>query len=143
MPDQEHEKLMEELTRESITLQKWQMVLTVVFGVVAIFGVYLIQNLLVLLITAIVVVLAVALVAIWSDSQTDDSFWMKKVEAANNLRLRYLAWKKYPDAGKTIGMLYRSGLEKAYGYATVSGKQKAADYFKRLIDEYDSLLSQA
>jgi hypothetical protein len=146
MSDQRHEMLIEKLTRESVRLQKWQIALdalSAVLGALALFGVYLTQSPLVLLITAVAVALALMLVAIASFPESDESLWMRKVTAANNLRRIYLVYKEdSSSATPSMGNVYRSALETAYGQAIVSGRQNAADYFKRLIDEYDSSLSR-
>jgi hypothetical protein len=65
-----------------------------------------------------------------------------KVSAANKLRHIYLIYKEdSSNATPSMANMCRSALETAYGQAVVSGKQSAVDYFKRLIDEYDSTLS--
>jgi hypothetical protein len=142
MSEEDHHKLMEQLTRESVKLQKWQMALSAVLGTLALFGVYLTQSPLALLITAIVVALVLMLAATVLLPESDESIWMQKVSAANKLRHIYLIYKEdSSDATPSMGNTYRSALETAYGQAVVSGKQSAVDYFKRLIDEYDSTLS--
>jgi hypothetical protein len=146
----EDRKFLEQLTRESVRLQRAQTaltMLTVILGLLGLFGAYLTQTPLVLLITAIAVTLAVMLVAVVSSSGSDESFWMQfwmqKVNAANKLRDLFLMYKQHhSEATPSMGQRYRGSLETAYGYAVVADKQSAVNYFKRLIDEYDLTLSR-
>jgi hypothetical protein len=138
MSDQDREKLMEQLTRESVRLQKWQIVLSTILGILGLVGAaYLAQSILILLITGIVVTLVLVFLATMS-TESDESFWMKKVTAVNSLKELYLQF-----GTPAFGRVYRSTLETVYGHAVVSSKQSAADYFKRLIDEYDSSLPRS
>jgi hypothetical protein len=138
MSDQEYEKRMEKLTRESVRLQKWQMAISTFLGILALVGTaYLTQSILILLIIGIVISLALVSLATMV-TESDESFWMDKVAAANEFREWY-AQGRTPN----IGRGYRSALETVYGYAIVARRQDIADYFKRLIDEYDSSLSRS
>jgi hypothetical protein len=138
MSDKEHEKRIEKLTKESVRLQKWQILVSTILGILTLVGTaYLTQNILILLIIGIMVSLVLVFLATMS-TESDDSFWMDKVAAANDMREWYLQ-ARTPNVGRG----YRSTLETVYGYAIVARRQDVADYFKRLMDEYDSSLSRS
>jgi ABC-type uncharacterized transport system permease subunit len=127
-----------------LRLQLWQLVSSIVLGsatiVVSLLGYigYVGTSAVFLLVLILMILLVVLTLSIIP--QTHASFWMKKVNAVNALRLSYLDQNDH-SRGSKPGLVYRSALEIAYGHAVVAGNQTRADYFKRLIDEYESTVT--
>ncbi len=128
-------------TETSLRLQVWQLVSTIILGsasvIVSLLGYVGYVGVGAAFLLVIVLLIALIVMTLSFIPQSDDSFWMEKVNAVNSLRLAYLSQSDHSRDGAS-GLLYRGALEVAYGHAVVAGNQNRAGYFKRLIDEYES-----
>ena len=130
-----HELRMEDLTSKSLHYQKWNLIISAI-------GIFVVlvssaTNFTLGIAVSMIFVLALVLLYKLNDPARG---WVSCIDGISDLRTRYLQDRKTSrELAEVTGLMYRSSLESNYGIAIASKRQDIADYFARLINEYEGI----
>ena len=133
----ESERVMREIAKKSLDLQRWQLLVAVISVLVSIVG--LISNntvIMALLFMTTMIVLAGLLPNVVRIEKADD-FWNTKISGVVNLEMQYKS-QTNSALRKLTGEYYRAGLDRCLGYAISQDKRDLSEYFRNKIREFES-----